>query len=438
MRLRGKETLNPGGWAGLRARTSEHTRVTMPRPRWTHKLSLPASLFVVTAVLYWRRPDAFLEPQFWAEDGAIFFRQAYLEGARAIGLTYSGYYHLVPRLVAWFAEVAPYRFAPAIYNLAGLGSMWAVVVMLHSSRLRLPAPLAYSLALVLVPHFTGEVFVNLTNVQWPLALLLLLTVLQAQPERPFHILVDIGIIVLVGLSTPLVALVVPILLLRAILDRSWRWGAEAGSALLVAGMQILAFRRNPTSMPPSPNHEPWSWIELLGQKLIGTFFLGRHEPYEHPPLLLLVLGGLLGIFLTWRLLMTGFLGKQFALPSLAFGLAATAAAFYKFRYAADLLVPPAAAIRYFYLPWVTCCWALITLVMKDRPWVKVPAVLLLLVILHSSLTTVFRSPPLRDFQWQNYEAGLEAREHLRIPINPPGWKMEVNEPPPEAAPPSSQ
>jgi hypothetical protein len=265
-------------------------------------------------------------------------------------------------------------------------------------------------------------------VQWPLALLLLLTALQDQPQRLAQLLRDILVIILAGLSTPLIALVVPLLAIRAYLGRSWQLGTEAGLALVIGSLQLLAFRTNPTFMPPSPGYSTSAWFELLGHKTIGTLFLGRQIPYQHSALIFILAGGLLAGLVVWRLIKVGGLGTRFALPSLAFGLVATALAFFKFRYAIDLLVPAAAAIRYFYLLWVIACWALITLVLKDRVWSGAPAALLLTAILHSSLTTVFRTPPPRDFHWQSYETRLEAREHIWIPINPPGWRIKVNEP----------
>ncbi|MBZ0112159.1 MAG: hypothetical protein K8J08_06855 [Thermoanaerobaculia bacterium] len=405
-----------------------HRPEAMSSPRWIKASSLPVSLLTVTAILFWRKPDAFLNPQFWAEDGVVFFQQAYIEGSHSLVVTYSGYFHLIPRLVAWFVEAAPYRFAPAFYNLAGLGGMWAVVAMLHSPRLRLPVPSAYALVPVLVPHLTGEVFVSLTNVQWPLALLLLLTVLQEPPQRLLPLLGDVLIIVLVGLTTPLIVLLVPFLTLRAYLHRSWRLGTEAAMGWVIASLQLLAFRQNPTFVPPSPGYEPSSWIELLGHKTIGTLFLGNEVPYQHSPLMFVVIGGLLGGLAVWRLCAVGSLGTRFTLPSLLFGLLATGAAFYKFRHAVDLLVPAPAAVRYFYVLWVIACWALITLVLKDGSKARVPAALMLAIILHSSFTTTFRTPPLRDFRWKSYEARLEAKEHLRIPVNPRGWRIEVNKP----------
>ncbi len=390
---------------------------------------LAVSVTAITAVLFARKPDAFLNPQFWAEDGTVFFAQAYSDGLSSLTFTYSGYYHLLPRLVALVAQLCPYPLAPAIYNFAALGGMWAVVAKLHSPRLRLPYPLAYSLVLVLVPHFTGEVFMNLTNVQWPLALLLFLTALQDPPKRRLDWFCDILVITLVGLSTPLVVLVCPVWVVRALWLRSGWLVAVAAISLLVACLQVQAFRSNPVSLAPSAGHEQSVWVELLGHKAFGTFFLGRQVPYKLSPLVLVAAAAVLGTWLVWRLMKSPPTGTRVALPGLAFGLLAMAAAFYKFRVAADLLVPASAAIRYFYLPWVVTCWALVTLVIEERRWLRVPPALLLIVILHSSTTTVFRTPPFKDLGWASYEGRLEAREHLWIPINPPGWRIKVNEPP---------
>ena len=63
-------------------------------------------------VLYARMPDAFSHPQFWAEDGTIFFLDAHSGGWRALLDPYSGYLHLIPRAVAWLAELLPYELIP--------------------------------------------------------------------------------------------------------------------------------------------------------------------------------------------------------------------------------------------------------------------------------------------------------------------------------------
>ena len=49
-------------------------------------------------VIISRRPDAILNPQFWAEDGSVFYAQAYNKGIiNSLFLPYAGYLHAVPR-----------------------------------------------------------------------------------------------------------------------------------------------------------------------------------------------------------------------------------------------------------------------------------------------------------------------------------------------------
>ena len=404
--------------------------------RRLRSLSVPTSLLLVTGVLFWRKPDGFTNPQLWAEDGTIFFRTAYLEGPRAILEPYSGYFHLFPRLVAALADLAPYAYTPALYNAAALATTWAVVAKLHSSRLGLPAPLAFSLMLAFVPHFTGEVFANLTNAQWFLAILLFSTALQDPPETQLELLGDLSVIVIAGLSTPAIVLAVPLLAYRVWKEPSVRLWCKAALSAGVAAAQATVFLQRPVVLAPSPGHTSASWADLLGRKTVGNLFLGRKAPYELPATALLAAGVLLLAWIVWRLARLRPLGSRFGLPSLAIGLALLTLVFYKFRHAADLLVPPAAAARYFYVPWVVLSWCLLLVLLEDRTWHRAVAAALLAAILHSSLTTVFRSPPLRDFQWESYAPALEAREPIWIPINPPGWRIELAPPGPPREPPN--
>lgn len=390
-------------------------------------LSLFVGCMLITWILYVRKPDAFLNPQFWAEDGTVFFLTAYRDGIAALFQPYSGYLHLLPRIIAWVADALPYRWTPAIYNLAGLIGTWAVVAMLHSPRLRLPFPLGYSMVLVLVPHMTGEIFVNLTNLQWSLSLLLLLCVLQEGAKTMAGRILDSSILVLAGLSTPLIVLVVPIQLYRSLRNSTLALLVQAGLTATIAAVQALIFWRHPTYFPPHPEHTSSAWIELLGWKTFGTFFLAIDDPYEIQPILLSGLGLALLGWIVWQATIDD-LGQRFLSPALFFAVSSTALAFYKYREAANLLVPPAAAARYFYILWVVLTWCLLTHLLKGKLWVRVVSATLLGLILYSSLTSVFRSPPLIDYHWKEYSESVQMEEPVEVPINPRGWSLRLNSP----------
>src|SRR3954469_5115510 len=89
-------------------------------------------------VLVIRKTDSFSHPQFWAEDGPVFFLEADLSGWRSVLHPYSGYLHLIPRLVAMLCRALGSLWIPAAYNV--LSAPLAVFAggFIFSPRLKLP------------------------------------------------------------------------------------------------------------------------------------------------------------------------------------------------------------------------------------------------------------------------------------------------------------
>ena len=100
--------------------------------RWL--VILVASL-VACVLIFLRRPDALLNPQFCAEDGTYYYSQAYnLGGLRALLLPVAGYLLLSARLVALVAMYFPLSWAPAIFNVCAILMQAAPVSFLFTSR----------------------------------------------------------------------------------------------------------------------------------------------------------------------------------------------------------------------------------------------------------------------------------------------------------------
>lgn len=140
-----------------------------PRPAWPTGLGLFA---LCLAALVVKSPDALYQPQFWAEDGAVFFQQQQAHALPQLFIPYAGYLHLLPRLVAWLAAWAPLAWAPAIYCLAAFAINAAGAgYFLH--RLA-PWRLAWiGFAAIFLTPTSGEIFGNLTSSQWFAQLFLL-------------------------------------------------------------------------------------------------------------------------------------------------------------------------------------------------------------------------------------------------------------------------
>src|SRR5258707_11015955 len=87
-------------------------------PGYQRFLALSGMIFLLLVL---RRPDAITNPQFWAEDGPVFFfGQISHTGLSALMVPYAGYLLGVPRLVAAFAALFPASSAPLIFNLFAL------------------------------------------------------------------------------------------------------------------------------------------------------------------------------------------------------------------------------------------------------------------------------------------------------------------------------
>src|SRR5882724_10575378 len=137
---------------------------------WWREPRLTGWFFALSAgLLALRKPWALYAPQFWAEDGSIFFSQNDQKGVRAFLEPYQGYLNFFPRLVAWIAShIADVAWAPAIYNAAAFLGLMAVFVRLASPRLDLPQKPWLVLALFVVAQ-SGETHLILTHIPWIVA-----------------------------------------------------------------------------------------------------------------------------------------------------------------------------------------------------------------------------------------------------------------------------
>ncbi|MGA7937436.1 MAG: hypothetical protein WCA35_28050, partial [Kovacikia sp.] len=67
---------------------------------------------IAFALLVLRQPGSVFNAQFWAEDGTIFYANAYNLGAiHSLFLPYAGYLCFVQRLVASFIQLFPLEWA---------------------------------------------------------------------------------------------------------------------------------------------------------------------------------------------------------------------------------------------------------------------------------------------------------------------------------------
>ena len=390
--------------------------------------TLPLTLLTLAVILFFRRPDMLIHPQFWAEDGAIFFRQNYEHGLGALFIPYAKYIHLIPRLVAYLASFFPVAAAPALYAYATLAMTLGVGAKLLSPRLALPYKPLLVVAVALVPT-GGEVILNLTNIHWYTALLLIALVLQKPPTTRWQLASDFFLLLLAGLTGPFIIAFAPLFLLR------WlkRWDNYSSylacGALLLTGIQGYAILG---AGGPSAISWDWAaWIAVLGRRYAGTLFLGNGvAPYIAYPFLFLITVGVPAAILFFVARSKQAEKLLFPTVIVLFAAALVAGAtFYKFKAAPEALIHLYNGDRYFYLSRLMVMWGLIFCLSIEGLAKRLAAASLLLAVL-AAATTQFQVAPMRDYAWGSYapqvEQAFRSGEPLQIPINPPGWNVKLN------------
>lgn len=383
-------------------------------------------LIVASIVLMIRRTDSFLNPQFWAEDGVLFFIQQYEYGLPAVFKPYAGYLHIIPRLVALFADsFFSYSLIPSVYNLSCFAITLFVIANLFSPRLTIRNNALFALAIVLIPHFTNEVFMNLTNIQWIVSILLIVTLMKEDPNRKYgntncQYIFDISIIILCGLTGPFIIFLLPLFVLRWIKNINYYNDLILILTCLISLIQLSLILSeiggsNHINMPLDLN----IYSSLLGQKIFGNLILGKTAPYflNHYLLSIIYLGFIFVIFHYQT-------QEKFIAIFLYTHLIILLAIFYKFKSNPDILIAAENGVRYFYIPYLMIAWILIALLDQKEKWKKLIATTALVFILVSSFSSGLHSREFIDYKWRNYCRSI-GKEDVKIPINPKGWHIFI-------------
>ena len=289
-----------------------------------------------------------------------------------------------------------------------------------------------TLAVVLVPHYTNEVFLNITNLQWILAILIVVTLLKEPPHSKYgrvclQIVSDSAVITCCGLTGPFIIFLTPFFIWKYFHAKSRYNFTIALTTMMAASVQTF-FIINSLSFTLAEgkiNQELGDYAKIIGQKLFGNLFLGMSIPYQINPVVLCGLSLFIILFILG--LSADSSNKRASLfVFMGFSLAVVLATLAKFRANLQLLVPPGNGPRYFYLPYVMTLWSLIVCLEQKDIWKNAVAKVLLCSALMSSLTSGFRSKALTDYEWRFYSRLIGKEQNLIIPINPEGWYVHIS------------
>jgi len=167
-------------------------------------------LFIIS-----RRIDVVLYSQFWAEDGAVWFAQAYNLGIlKSFFLPHTGYLQTFSRIIASFSQFLPLVWVPLFYNLSAIFIKILPINFLLSGRFshvskKYSPFVLLSFVYLMLPN-TTEVFANVTNTHWYLSLLAFMVIVAKPTKTWLGKFFDIFIITLSSFSGPFVILLLPL------------------------------------------------------------------------------------------------------------------------------------------------------------------------------------------------------------------------------------
>jgi hypothetical protein len=371
----------------------------------------PVIVALSLLAIYVRAPDAFHSPNFWAEDGVTFFREWQEYGARSILEPYNGYLHLVPRLIAALAGVAPLEYTILIFFGSSLVlALWtSVTVYLNSPRQSVRYPL-YLLPFLALS--ATEVLASPTNLQWVLATGLIVVLLNDRRQSTPVLINNLVFVAMSGLTGPFVLFALcaaagTMALTRTLPkpQRRWLLGAAAATSLVQALFVM-------------EHYAPSGGSAGLVKTYAAFFAILRKSMGGSVEAIVISLTVLVGVVLGQ--------GRRFRIGLLLFGAILILATAIRFSVDDDVF-SNGISERYRYVPSVM--WLMILVAMafdtSRRLLRALAAICLILYVAALVDGKLVRNPRVALDDWG--ETVRAARVHPVHYTFPPGWKVVVKD-----------
>ncbi|HZJ12579.1 MAG TPA: hypothetical protein VFD26_08020 [Methyloceanibacter sp.] len=204
-----------------------------------------AYLVAFAVLLCARLPDVLLYARFWAEEGAVFFERAWtMPWYDALLAPFGGYLNIVANGGALLARyLVPLEMAPYVTTTIGLLFQLTPAIVLLTARdswLQRRVVLVFALAIIAMPLASEELWLQTLHSQFYLTLCAAL-ILALDPATGVVRFLRRALLLLAGLSGLVPAALVPLFVLRAILDRSYGRAIDAGVLGFAVAAQLLVF-----------------------------------------------------------------------------------------------------------------------------------------------------------------------------------------------------
>lgn len=410
----------------------------------------------LTVLLPLRKPDLFTNPQLYAEDASVFFRDQMASPRTAVFLPYNGQFHLVPRLIALSEAAFPLAAAPFVCSIASIliSAFCLSVFFLPWNRWLIANDLLRAAAcLVLATAPDGLEMIGFSGpLMWHLFLVGILLLFRPEEETASNRrwrYAAIAAIVVIGMSVAPMLTLAPLAIWLAVKRRGTQ---RAVAIALLAALVVQAFGlvfSERSDHPPLALAGPvmLAW-QVAAATVVTWAYAGVVTPLAGksaasalskllsigPPLFVVI--GLV-ILVTWLLTSS----PPRVRLRLAIGLYLAVGTLASALYTRNLLGlaltlnsnAPAMPARYLVLPSALLVYMACLVVERLRLRDLVQAVCLLLIFafgIHAN----FHQPPYPDFPWKAMAPKIAAwraaraqgnAKPLGVPIAPPPWTIDL-------------
>jgi hypothetical protein len=400
-------------------------------------------LAILTILLFSHDFQKVLWPTLWAEDGTFWFHDAYDYGLASLVQPHTGYLQSLPRVTALLARLMPISMMPAWFLLVAIVVQMAPVALMiwRGADIMPMASARCGLILFYIGMPNGEeAYLNLTDAQWHLALLLFLLVVIPSPRHLASRLLQYAILLLGGLSGPFSLFLSPIAwwhTLTSTQEERRRCAIQAGLLSVTAAIQTVFIAlyagsgRNSTSLGASV---PTLVHILVNQIFLGSIFGSRVVRYYlHLGILQYALAcaalllGSWGLFTAWQY--GSSLYRKFALFSiliLAASLKSPVISYGMPQWVS--METPGNGGRYFFFPILMCFCAVLVLASRHGGHTKTIGKAILPFFLIGMLVDwhydfhagdTYKTYQIASSQFAHANPGVT----VTFPEEPIGWKM---------------
>lgn len=390
-----------------------------------------ASYILLILIVVFRRPDAFYDAQFWGEEGSVFYAEAYHQGIGSLFHSCGGYFHLIPRLLSLICVKIslPLHLVPFVFTYT-----WMFILLFLARYIWIKLNFSVwqkfcmVLTLMIIP-IQSEVVINQTNMQWILAVFLLVMIFFPH-QKSSNVYPEIVLILLFGLTGPNLTVMLPLLL--------WKWYTvykekeTRKNEIVILSLSILLGIAGAVAITTGGGFDRTQGeFHIFNMGFVQYFFIQYAFLFvgkisTHIPVWSMLLGTIIFLLFFGYVIKTWVINKKDKVVwvLLIFGWLFLISSLVAYRHQPDWPNPYYNSTRNFYLPALAMVWLIIYL----SGYYKNGATVLnsLMILFCFELVVFIGSEKLEDRHLEKYSDKIKAADTLSIPINPEGWRIYID------------